>query len=253
MRRYVLAVTFLSLAAAAPTRAETEGRLFSVPHIKVPNTESIDVRPDIAAMRLSALSERPTMPEAAAENGRKTAKLLEALDRLGIDRADVTMAKLSLSPVWREQLDPAARRIVKREFMGYRAVNRLTARIRSVDRVAGVVAQLIATGVDEVDGVSFEVSDAEKYVDQLRPLAVANARKRAELYAQGGGLRLGRTLLIDIDPAQRASIGDQADMPRVKQSNEPRAVIVPIEPGMITISTSVEVTWELSPDPAAPR
>ena len=45
-------------------------------------------------------------------------------------------------------------------------------------------------------GLSFEVSEAETLRDEARKEAVANAKRRAELYAAAAGAELGEVLTI---------------------------------------------------------
>lgn len=249
MRRSALAsVTLALFFASASARADAGDKTFSVPYIKVPVEESTRLRPDRATIRLSVALERPTMAEAAAETGKKTQALLDALRGLSIQREAISTDGLNLAPVWVEQVDPATRRLTRRDFKGYRATTRIKATLQDVERAGEVASRLIASGADAIDSVDFAISDAEKYLDALRPRAVANARKRANLYASGGGLKLGRVLLIDIEPKEYADA--QANLPLRRETGLPHPVVIPTEPGEITISTKVEVTWELLQDAA---
>ena len=54
----------------------------------------------------------------------------------------------------------------------------------------------MAIAANQIGRVSFEVSNAEAMKDEARKLAVANARKRAELYAKAAGVELGQVLRI---------------------------------------------------------
>jgi hypothetical protein len=59
-------------------------------------------------------------------------------------------------------------------------------------------------------------------------------------------MKLGR--LLEIDPRGEGD-GNAADLPARKGVDAvgPRTVVVPVEPGTISISATVSATWELVP------
>ncbi|MGA3063885.1 MAG: hypothetical protein ABSD90_11785 [Methylocystis sp.] len=56
-------------------------------------------------------------------------------------------------------------------------------------------------------------------------------------------MKLGRLLAIEPNPEFGA-----ADLPMQRSSEGPRAVVVPIEPGIVRIEATVSATWELVPE-----
>ena len=78
-------------------------------------------------------------------------------------------------------------------------------KIRDIAKVGDIIDALTAAGANNISGISFEVSEIEKLLDQARAAAFADAKRKAELYAKAAGRR----------SAASSSIAEQeADMPR---------------------------------------
>ena len=118
-------------------------------------------------------------------------KVLLALKGAGIDEKDYQTSRLSLQPQYRAEPLRARRPIV-----GYRASNRVTIRLRDVTKVASVIDVLVGAGANEIGGINFMVSQASKLLDEAREKAIADARRKAEIYAKAAGVTLGEPLAI---------------------------------------------------------
>jgi uncharacterized protein YggE len=85
------------------------------------------------------------------------------------------------------------------------------------------------------------VSQASKLLDDAREKAVADARRKAEIYARAAGVALGQPLSIAESGAPQPVF--HAKMMR---SNAPMATApTPVEQGEETLSVSVAVTWQI--------
>ena len=54
----------------------------------------------------------------------------------------------------------------------------------------------IAAGANEMSGIEFVVSEQSKLLDKARAEAIADARRKAELYANAAGTKVGRVVAI---------------------------------------------------------
>ena len=86
-------------------------------------------------------------------------------------------------------------------IVGYRASNRVTVRLRDVTKVANVIDTLVGAGANDIGGINFTVSQASKLLDEAREKAVADARRKAEIYAKAAGVTLGAPLSISEEGA----------------------------------------------------
>ena len=72
----------------------------------------------------------------------------------------------------------------------------MTVRLRDVTKVASVIDTLVGAGANDIGGINFMVSQASKLLDDAREQAVADARRKAEIYAKAAGVTLGAPLSI---------------------------------------------------------
>ena len=141
--------------------------------------------PDLAPSMPAWLPTPGSAREASEANNTAMAKVLAALKTAGIDARDIQTSRLSLQPQY------APNRSGPSPITGYRASNRVTVRIRDVGKVAGVIDTLVGSGANDIGNISFEVSQESKLLDEAREKAVADARRKAEIYARAAGVTLG--------------------------------------------------------------
>ncbi len=87
-----------------------------------------------------------------------------------------------------------------------------------------------------MSGIEFVVSQQSRLLDQARAEAIADARRKAELYAQAAGAKLGRVIAIT---------DEGATPPPRPVMQALRAGAVPVAPGEQTLRASVTVSYEL--------
>jgi len=160
-------------------------------------------------------------------------KVLLALKGAGIDEKDYQTSRLSLQPQY------APNRSGPSPVVGYRASNRVTIRVRDITKVANVIDVLVGAGANEVGGINFMVSQASKLLDDAREKAVADARRKADIYAKAAGVTLGEPLSISEE-------GSSVPLYRGKMA-APMAAGAQVAQGEETLSVTVSVTWAIKP------
>lgn len=232
-RHTALALPLLAgMAALAPAMAADPAPAT----LTVTGEGSASVAPDMASVSGGVVSEGKTAAEALAANNRDMAAVLDALKKAGIKAEDLQTSGLSVQPryVYPEQGSSQPPRIE-----GYEVRNQVTARVRDLAKLGGLLDTVVSTGTNQVDGVTFDVADPAATLDKARAAAVADAKHRAEALAQAAGVKLGRI----------AGIGEgTADPgPRPVMAYAAKADAVPIEPGQNAFKVRVTVTWEIAP------
>src|SRR5262249_22136477 len=97
---------------------------------------------------------------------------------------------------------------------------------------------VVEGGANRDVGISFGCSDPEKLLDQARARAVAEARKKAEIYVKGAGGALGQVLTI--------SEGHSAPWRQVRYEHQAgKADALPIAAGEQEMSVSVTVIYAI--------
>jgi uncharacterized protein len=223
-----LAIAFTLLSA--PALAETPSDFPAA--VSVTGEASISVPPDLALVDAGVASDAKTAREAQDTNNAAMAKVLAALKAANIEPKDIQTSRLSLQPQY------APNRSGPSPIVGYRASNRVTVRIRDVSKVAGVIDTLVSAGANDIGNVNFEVSQASKLLDDAREKAVADARRKAEIYARAAGVTLGAPLSISEEGAPQPVFRSKVAAPMA-------AAPTPIAQGEETLSVSVSVTWAI--------
>jgi uncharacterized protein YggE len=200
------------------------------PAISVTGEATVSVPPDLAEVEAGVISDAKTAREASETNNATMGQLLLALKAAGIDARDIQTSRLSLQP------QNAPNRTGSSAITGYRASNRVTVRLRDVSKVAGTIDMLVGAGANDIGGINFMVSQASKLLDDARSQAVADARRKAEIYAKAAGVTLGAPLVI-------SEGGAPGPMFRAKFAAPMAAT--PVAQGEETLSVTVNVTWAI--------
>lgn len=228
-----LALGLLALGAAQPALADDDRR------IAITGRAEVTAVPDRADVTLGVDAEGKTAAAAMAENARRMSAVFEALTAAGVAREKIGTTGLSLQPVYdypHQQGRNGPPRLV-----GFRASNMVQVRVSEMDSVGKVLDATVEAGANTIHGISFSVSEADRLLDTARAEAVADARRKAEIYAKAAGVRLGKVLRID-----EAGGGGPQPLYRVKaMAMEAMRADTPVAPGEQTLGISVSVLWEL--------
>jgi uncharacterized protein len=226
-RTALAAVAFAGTLLTAPALAQ----VIPPATISVTGEATVSMPPDLAQIDGGVTSEAKTAREASEANNAAMGKVLHALKGAGIEEKDVQTSRLSLQP------QSAPNRTGPSAIAGYRASNRVTIRVRDVTKVANVIDTLVGAGANEIGGINFVVSQASKLLDEARERAVADARRKAEIYAKAAGVTLGAPLSISEE-------GNSTPAP-YRRMAAGMAVSAPVAQGEETLAVSVSVSWAI--------
>lgn len=200
--------------------------------VTVTGEATVAVAPDAAVIRIGVSTQGKTAAEASSANSQKMAAVLGAIKDAGVAERDVQTAALSLQPQY-ESTKPGAPRLI-----GFQVSNQVTVKIRDIKAMPGVLDRAISAGANEMSGIDFVVSEESKLLDQARGKAIADARRKAELYAEAAGGHVGRVVSITEEGAPSPPRPMVAAM---------RAGAVPVAPGEQTLKATVTVSYMLEP------
>jgi uncharacterized protein YggE len=227
-QRTALAAAIAATLLAAPALAEPTPPAT----ISVAGEATVSAPPDLAQIDGGVTSEAKTAREASEANNAAMAKVLLALKGAGIAEKDYQTSRLSLQPETAPSRPGGPMAIV-----GYRASNRITVRLRDIAKLANLIDAMVGAGANDIGSISFTVSNASKLLDDAREQALADARRKAEIYARAAGVTLGAPLAISEEgapgpiPYRRIAVG--------------MAASAPVAPGEQTLHVSVSVSWAI--------
>jgi hypothetical protein len=192
--------------------------------------------PDLARTTVGVNVTRPTVDEAVTESNAAAAAVLEALRGHGVDPGDIQTTQVSIhaEQQWFEDRPPTVR--------GYTATNLVQALLRDVEGIGEVLSAVVAAGGDatRIDQLVFEVDDDEALRADARAEAFADARRKAEQYAELAGTSLGTMTSITERAADHGPMPYALDAAVAGEGSR-----VPISPGLQDVEVRVQVVWSL--------
>jgi uncharacterized protein YggE len=240
MRNLILGAT-LALCALplAPAAAQSQPStiILNGTRLDVVTTGEVSRVPDIARISSGVVTVAPTATAALAQNATQMASVRAALKRAGIADRDIQTSSINLHPDYRHDAQGSNPQIV-----GYRASNEVTVKFRDIANTGKILDALVAQGANQINGPMLAIDKPEAALDEARTQALANARRRADLYARALGKRVGRILSISEAGANYAP-----PVVMMRQSARGGAVAdsTSVDPGEQTVAVSLSVSFEL--------
>ncbi|MCB1514593.1 MAG: SIMPL domain-containing protein [Hyphomicrobiaceae bacterium] len=201
--------------------------------VTVTGEGKVAARPDMARISLGVVSEAATAKEALKANSGAMDALIGGLKARGIPADDIQTTNFDVSPRYVHTKDGKPPTID-----GYRVSNDVAIVVRELAQLGPMLDEIVSVGANRIGGLSFAIADAEALKDEARRNAIANARQRADLYANAAGARLGQVLVISEETVHVAPRGPMLARAAMAEG-------VPIAEGSQEISARVTVTYAL--------
>jgi len=235
MNRYALplvAASFLASPAAAEVQVANNG-----PVVELTVNESVEAEPDLVTVSAGVTTQARTAVEAMRTNATAMTAVIARIQALGIPEREIQTAGISLGAMY--DYNQQTQRQV---FRGYQASNRVSVKLRAIDRTGEVLDALVAAGATDLGGPDWSIDDDTAARAQARRQAMETARAQALEYARAAGyadirlLEVAETLAPQpMMMMQRAVRGEAAD-----------AASTPVRPGMVQAGVTVRVTYEMT-------
>ena len=237
MLRFALALCAAPLIATpafAQVQIASQG-----PVVALSVTETVALDPDIANLSAGVTTVEPTAVEAMRANARAMNRVIDRIESLGIDEDDIQTSGVNLSADYtynQSTQEPV--------FRGYRVSNRVTVKVRDIDKTGAVLDALVAVGATDIGGIGWAVDDPAPAVEQARQAAFATGRARAMDYARMSGF--GNIRLLEISE----TVSSGRPMPYQSEiivTSAARDSSTPVRPGQVEAGITVNFSYEMIP------
>jgi uncharacterized protein len=228
------AVCAALLAAALPVRAQ-DAKATPTARIIVIGEGSVTAPPDYARLTSGVTTRAKTAKEASDANAKAMAGLLAALQSAGVESKDVQTSRFFVQPVY---TSPGPN--MEQRLSGFSVSNQIDVTIRQIGKVGEVLDQMVTAGATDAGNVEFLHADPSKTLDGAREAAMADARRKAELYAHAAGLALGSVAFVTEESSSllfAPKVALRAAMP---------AAAPPIASGEDTLQVRITVGYEIA-------
>jgi uncharacterized protein YggE len=211
------------------------------PAITVVARGEVQVAPDRARVQVGLETKARTANAAAAENNRKQAAIIKALQALGIPAAQIKTINYSVQP--EQRWDPKEQRTI---LDGYRVSNIVSVETDKLDQAGPIIDAGLSNGANRIAGLEFLVKDRAKAEDAALAEAVASARRQAEVAAKAAGGMVADLLELIVMESGRPEPMPMLAMAKMAGD---AAAPTPISEGMSTVTVSVSTRWRFAKQP----
>jgi uncharacterized protein YggE len=232
----VVAMLALLVGACGPTTINQEAPP-TMRTLSVAGTGEAFLAPDIAYIYVGVHTEKLTAAEAVAENTTQTNAVIEAITEFGIPARDVRTTNFSIWPM--DKYDPLTGTPTGEKT--YAVDNTVYVTVRDLETLGDLLDTVIQAGANTVNSVQFDVSDKDEALQTARAEAIKDAEAQAQALAEAAGLTLGEIQSIGFSDSMPYPIFDG----KGGGGMAAEAAAVPIQPGQLTFSVIVNVTYEI--------
>ncbi len=228
-------VLLAACAAGAPARAQRTVETAWQPTITVQGAGEVRAKPDMATITVGVVDQAAGAADAVKQNNEKSEALLHALHEAGIPDKDVQTAGFTVNPNY--SYDRSGRTPAR--IVGYTVSNRVTVRVEDLSSLGKLLDKVVEAGANQIEGLSLSTRDPTKYMDEARRKAIADAKRRAALYAEA----VGATLQQPPTVREENAVAPQPIFLARGVAADAAAAAVPIATGRQTFSARVVVSY----------
>lgn len=230
--------------AQAPIKPESLVQIQAQATLSVaPNKATLNARLWERTPSVASQEETQADPE-ALKNARerlekRTGELIRTLEKAGLNEKNISAGSLRIRPDYVHQ-GPMTNG--ERETLVRTQLERpITLTLDDLKQVTPLLDALTQAGVNQLDGVEYDLLDRESAADKALSKALEKARHKAELIADTLEFELGdvanvRETHAPTFPPYRMAMADAQE----SQGAEPE-----YRPGLIDIDAEVEVSWHI--------
>ena len=232
---FAVLVFALVLSACGPATIN-QAAPENVRTLNVNGLGQVYLTPDIAYIYIGVHNEGATASEAVDSNKGQTTAVIDALKEAGVAEKDIRTTNFSIWPSQQYGPDGTVTGTV------YMVDNTVYVIVRDLDGLGSLLDNVISAGANSINSIQFDVADKAQAVKEARAKAVEDAKTQAQELADAAGISLG-----DI---QGISFYDNSPYPMAEGGKGGGGVMtadasVPIQPGQLTISVSVSITYSI--------
>ncbi len=223
-----------ALAQAAPTSAADS--LFHATTLNLSAYGETHVAPDMASINLGVNTEAPTAGAALQANATQMGRIMAALKKAGIADKDIQTSNLNLSA----QYDYVQNQTPK--LRGYQAQNQVTVVVHDLTRLGAAVDATVGAGANQVNGISFGLSDPTAAENTARQAAVKALAAKASLYAGATGYRIARMVSL----SEGGGYAPAPPQPMYAMARMAKADTTSVAPGELDVRIDINGVYELA-------
>lgn len=193
--------------------------------------------PDRASVNVGVIVVEEDINRAVEESNEIIARITDAVMGLGVEEADVQTTNFSIwaDEQWNRETG------LRMEERLYRVESTIQINVNDIENIGKILEVSIASGANNIYGLNFGIQDPSSLSAEARVRAIEDARQRAQHIAQELGVTLGEVQrAVDISGASMVPYFESTGYD-MGGGGAP-----PISEGSMTVSVSMEITFEIN-------
>lgn len=197
----------------------------------------VEVVPDTAYVEVGiSVNNAAKVDDAQNHINEVNNKIISAMKKLGIAKEDIKTSNYSIYPNYSYERS-------ENKITGYNASVNISIKLKKTSLVAKVIEEATSAGANQVQGARFSVDQPEKYREEARNKAIANAKEQAYKLASTLGISLGKVSNI-VESSNNSPIYYERAAKALSLADAASAPAPEIEVGTQTISSVVTLYFE---------
>ncbi len=209
--------------------------------ISVTGQGEVRVMPDRASLNYRVVSNKPTPAEAREEVEKTVTAFAKAVEALKLDKNAFVADSIVVIAQYRYN-----EKDKKQELVGYEGSRNVTIKVSDFALIGQLNDAAIKSGINQISGFEYTLSDKKKYEKEAAKLAIADAKDRAQLLADGFEVKLGTPCSLSFQESNYGVYRAYSNRSMLLAANaeaDPVESTYSIEP--IVVSSSVEAIYSI--------
>lgn len=186
----LVAFTVINLTAAVPAQAATDSKP-DKKTINVTGQGVVYASPDIAYITLGVVTENKDAKVAQQDNAKAMDKVIAMIKSAGVKSEDIKTMNYSIYPKYDYNQTSGVSQII-----GYQVTNSVQVTVRDLSKTGTILDLAADSGSNVSSGISFGLSDNEKFYNEALKKAVEAGKKRAQTMAGALGVTLKSPITV---------------------------------------------------------
>ena len=183
-------VAILALTACGTTQITTT--MEQPRTLSASGSGSVYIVPDIAYINIGVRVDADEVSNALAANNVQANAISDALQALGVDKADIQTSNFNVYPM--QDWGPDGQ--ISRKY--YVVEHTVYITVRDLSKLGALLDTVVNSGANTINGISFDVQDKSAAEAEARDKAIADARAEAEAIAKASGVSLGEIQTVSV-------------------------------------------------------
>jgi len=207
------------------------------PILVVTGTGQVEVQPDQAQITLAVMSSGKNLEQLQDQNSRTVNQVISSLLEKGLQRSQIETSSFSVWPQYSYGLSGVEK---APEIIGYQVRNQITVTLNDTKSAGSIIDTALKAGANEVQNISYFLSDRSSVEAAALNQACVNANKKANAIARALGIKIGAIISV-----KESSPTAEIYPVRVYDGVAAAGEAVPIQPGDVTVYGTVTITYQI--------